>query len=380
MDLAGLLHTELGSMLVPAALKLASSALNADQMRCMHGWLDGMREFVVGGDGDDDMLGIARVDDPMLDLSQCMAASGGQPAQIEGAHEAYTMKDSTWVHEPGFVLMGRPAVLKRALAQGAATKPFPASLSLGPDEYLSFSVTPEEGFHFEGALLASSARFRVGVQADLPAPIAARAEKEFRGIQALGGIPGLGGAPERELFGKLLAAVELKRDGGHLDAAFDLHEPAADQARDLGAVASLGIDSVRKYLTKSKEAEARNAVGQIAKDYVAWWEKEDGKPRAKKKLVSCPPVPNAVPKGVKYQSAPADWKPWAPIKFEMDAPQYYQYEVRAAKNGESAEIIARGDLDGDGQTSQFKLALHVDRAHGNVLVVDPSIAESNPDE
>jgi hypothetical protein len=380
MDLGGLLHTELGSSVVPAALKLASSTLSADEMQCARSWLDGMRELVVAGDGEDEMLAVARVDDKTLNLSQCISASGGEPTQLEGAREAYKLKNSTWVHEPGFVLMGRPAPLKRALAQTAATKPFPASLSLGPDEYLSFSVTPEEGFHFEGTLLASSARFRIGVQADLPAPIAARAEKEFRAVKAMGGIPGLGGAQERELLTKLLAAVDLKRDGGHLDAAFDLHEPVADQARDLGAVASLGISSVRTYLSKSKQAEARNAVGQIAKDYAAWWEKEDGKPRARKRLVSFPAVPKAVPKGVKYQSTPADWKPWSPIKFEMDAPQYYQYEVKAAKDGESAEIIARGDLDGDGQPSQFKVGLHVDRKKGDVLVIDPSIAESDPNE
>lgn len=380
VDLGGLLHTELGSAFVPAVLKLLSSSASPDQMRCLQGWLDGMHEYVMAGNDEHDALGITRFDDASLNLAQCIPAFGGQPTQLEGAREAYKLKDSTWVHEPGFVLIGSPAMLERALAHNAATKPFPASLSLGPDEYLSFSVTPEEGFHFEGTLLASSSRFRLGVQADLPSPVAARAEKEFRGVKAMGGIPGLGGAQERELLTKLLAAVELKRDGGHLEGSFDLREPPVDQARDLGAVASLGIYSVRKYLAKSKEAEARNAVGQIAKDYVAWWEKEDGKPRARKKLVSFPAVPKTIPKGAKYQSTPADWKPWAPIMFSMDMPQYYQYEVKAAKNGESAEIIARGDLDGDGQPSQFKLALHVDRKNGNVLVVDPSLAESDPDE
>jgi hypothetical protein len=64
----------------------------------------------------------------------------------------------------------------------------------------------------------------------------------------------------------------------------------------------------------------------------------------------------------------------------MDMPQYYQYEVKAAKNGESAEILAHGDLDGDGQTSLFKVAMHVDRKNGNVLVVDPNVAETDPDE
>jgi hypothetical protein len=124
-------------------------------------------------------------------------------------------------------------------------------------------------------------------------------------------------------------------------------------------VASIAISGVRKYLvTAAKSAEARNAVGQIAKDYAAWWEKEDGKPRGRRKLVSFPPVPKTIPRGVKYQSTPSDWKAWAPIRFEMDAPQYYQYEVRASKDGSSADIFARGDLDADGKDVRVPPAPH----------------------
>jgi hypothetical protein len=378
-DLAGLLHTELGASLVPAVMQVVRDALTADQARCLRGALDGVREIVLGADDDHGVI-IARIDEQAFKPSACVGPAGAQPVKLEGANEAYTLFDRTLVHEPGFLVFGRPAVLERALAQRAAPKPFPASMSLGPDEYVVWWATPDEGIHLAGTVLDSSTRFRVTVQADVPPPIASRIEKEFGGVQAMGAVPGLGEGPERELVSKLLHAAELKRDGGHLEGAFDLREPPADQARDLGVAASLGVFGVRKYLAEAKTAEARNAVGQIAKDYAAWWETEDGKPRAKKKLVSFPPVPSTVPRATKYQSTPADWKPWAPIKFAMDMPQYYQYEVRAAKNGESAEIVARGDLDGDGQMSQFKVTLHVDRARGSALVVDPSIAETDPEE
>ena len=63
----------------------------------------------------------------------------------------------------------------------------------------------------------------------------------------------------------------------------------------------------------------------------------------------------------------------------MAAPQRYQYEIIAAKDGESAEIVARGDLNGDGKTSLFKVAVKVDRAK-DVLVVAPTIFENDPDE
>jgi hypothetical protein len=377
-DLGGLLHTDLFASFVPAALQLASSAMTAEQVRCLRGALEGVREVAVGSNDDDGLL-VARVEDRAFDVPACLAVAGAKPTQIDGAKEAYALKDSVVVREPGVLLIGTPPALGRALANTTAPKAVPASISLGPDEYVAWSATPEEGVRAQGTVVASNERFRVGVQADVPEPLASRVERQLRGVQAMGGIPGLQG-PERELVGKLLHAVELKRDAGHLEGAFELREPPVDQARDLGTLASLGIFGVRRYLAEAKMAEARSAVGQIAKDYAAWWEKEDGKPRARKKLVSFPPVPRTVPRGVKYQSSPADWKPWEPLRFSMDVPQYYQYEVHAAKNGESAEILARGDLDGDGQTSLFKLTVHVDRAHGDVLVIDPSIAETDPEE
>jgi hypothetical protein len=63
----------------------------------------------------------------------------------------------------------------------------------------------------------------------------------------------------------------------------------------------------------------------------------------------------------------------------MATPQYYQYEIKAAKDGESAEILARGDLNGDGKTSQFKIVVKVERP-SNRLVAVPSIEETDPDE
>jgi hypothetical protein len=268
--------------------------------------------------------------------------------------------------------------VKTALAQSSTTS-WPARLALAPDEFLTWTAQADEDFKGHGALLASGERFRFSLHADMPADIAKSAEKEFLSTKGAGSFPGLDGA-DAQLAARLLQSVELTRSGGHIDAAFDLHEPPADQARDLGMVATLAVDGVKKYMTASKSAEARNAVGQIARDYVAWWEKEDGQPRSKKKLVSLPPVPRAVPKGAKYQSKPADWKAWDRIKFSMDEPQYYQYEVKAAPNGESADIIARGDLDGNGKTSLFRLGIRVDRSSGSSLVIAPSMEETNPDE
>jgi hypothetical protein len=75
-----------------------------------------------------------------------------------------------------------------------------------------------------------------------------------------------------------------------------------------------------------------------------------------------------VPRGVKYTCTPDDWMPWDALKLTMDQPQYFQYEVKAAPDGMSADVIVHGDLNGDGKTSTFKLALHVDRHMKKVVV------------
>jgi type IV pilus assembly protein PilA len=196
-------------------------------------------------------------------------------------------------------------------------------------------------------------------------------------------LPGTNAKPdEAAALARLTSGVSVKRDGRHLAGAFELREPPAQQARDLGMAAALGVYGIRRYIANAKAAEARNVLGQLAKDIVADWEGEsalDHRPRAKKKLVSYGPVPKSVPKGIKYQSSAADWKPWAALRFELSVPQYYQYEVKAAKDGESAEIIARGDLNGDGKTSEFKLSIEVDRKT-QALRVSPAIAETDPAE
>jgi hypothetical protein len=89
-------------------------------------------------------------------------------------------------------------------------------------------------------------------------------------------------------------------------------------------------------------------------------------------------VPAAVPRGAKYQSSVDDWKPWAGIGFKLDEPQYFQYEVVAAKDGKNAEILARGDLDGDGVSSLYRLKIQLDPKTGQLTAQD--LDETEPFE
>jgi hypothetical protein len=377
-DLGGLLHTELGRAIVPASISLAQDSITPEQAQCLRGTAESVRDLAVGVGEDSGGIVIARFDDSAFDPGPCLIGAGARPTTVGGGKQAFDVHGTFVVHEPGVLLVGSPIHVTKALTPRAGEATFPHALALGPDEFVAWSARIDQDSRAHGTLLASSERFRIGVEADVPSYIAGQVEDQLHSLQLRSTVPGLDGE-DGALALRLLKSVQMTRDGSHLSGAFDLHEPPADQARDVGLMASLAISSVRKYMVAAKSAEARNAIGQIARDYAAWWEREDGTPRGKRRLVSFPPVPKTVPRGSKYQSTPDDWKPWAPLRFEMDAPQYYQYEVRASKDGGTADIIARGDLDADGKDSEFKLHLTVDRAR-DMLVIAPSLEEKDPDD
>ena len=142
----------------------------------------------------------------------------------------------------------------------------------------------------------------------------------------------------------------------------------------------VAVYGVRKYLVNAKNAEARNSLGQIARDAVTTYDPKRG---------FCPsasaPVPAAEKNvsGVKYQSAAADWQAdrasrsgFACLGFALELPQYYQYSYSAAGTGFVAR--ARGDLNGDGVYSTFTVRGKV--GPDGVVQIAPRIEEQNREE
>ncbi|HVZ31877.1 MAG TPA: type II secretion system protein [Polyangiaceae bacterium] len=164
----------------------------------------------------------------------------------------------------------------------------------------------------------------------------------------------------------------------------------------IGVLAALAIYGVSKYLSNAKTAEARMALGRIAKDAQTAWERESmpgtvlslGSAAANSHSL-CPTssaVPTAVPANAKYQSSPADWSNdagWKCLKFTMDGPQYFQYQYTTTGSGSSATFaaIAHGDLNGNSTSSTFTLNGAVQSASGElVLTIAPQLIETNPEE
>ena len=169
----------------------------------------------------------------------------------------------------------------------------------------------------------------------------------------------------------------------------------------IGVLAALAIYGVRKYLTNAKSAEARSAVGRMAKDASSAFEREvmaagvidiGGSVGIGRSL--CPGSTTSVPAALaqvaaqKYQSSTTEWSSdpgWACLRFSMQEPQYFMYtysvEDPLTAVGGTFTATANGDLDGDGDPSSFTLGGEL-RLDGTELVVgvEPSINEANGEE
>jgi type IV pilus assembly protein PilA len=167
----------------------------------------------------------------------------------------------------------------------------------------------------------------------------------------------------------------------------------------VGILATLAGYSVRKYLSSAKTAEAKNSVGQMAKDAKTAFERESmaaailsagtGSQLATNLCTSASRrVPNNATdvQGKKYQSTNADWgfdastpgKGFSCLKFQVTDPQYYMYDyVGTSGSAGTFTASASGDLDGNGIMSTFSILGGVT---GGYVFVSPSILEVNPAE
>lgn len=176
----------------------------------------------------------------------------------------------------------------------------------------------------------------------------------------------------------------------------------------VGILAALAIYGVRRYVFSARTVEARNSVGRMAKDAAASYLREimagenlalGGTAQNANRLcvsasATVPSAAGAI-KGKKYQSSPTEWevdkatpgKGFACIRFSMTDPQFYQYDYQTSTNdwttsgavGTSFDAIARGDLDGDGTLSEFKMTgtLQATSSGAAALTLAPTLSESD---
>lgn len=169
----------------------------------------------------------------------------------------------------------------------------------------------------------------------------------------------------------------------------------------IGVLAALAIYGVTKYLTNAKTAEARTALGRMAKDAQSAFEKETmsqaivgiattstiARGLCDDSAASVPATIGGVSNG-KYQSSPDEWQVagWDCLKFTMSDPQYfmYSYESSATTGGSGDTFTARanGDLDGDATPSTFEYYGEIQSTTDGdlVLTLADQISETDPEE
>jgi len=136
----------------------------------------------------------------------------------------------------------------------------------------------------------------------------------------------------------------------------------------IGILAALAIYGVQKYVTNSKSAEARMAVGRMSKDAAAYFEAEKmaGTTLTVGSSVGvsrqlCPSAAEAIPdtlkdEGVKFQPGASQWNDsagWTCLNFSMTQPIYFQYHyvsdgttTGAADDGDGYTAFAQARLGG----------------------------------
>jgi hypothetical protein len=132
----------------------------------------------------------------------------------------------------------------------------------------------------------------------------------------------------------------------------------------------VGVYAVRQYLAQSKLAEAKSTVGAISRSLAAYMEMEDAKGKRPTRFPpSAPLTPARVPAATRTAPDASTWShpTWKALRFEMDMPGYYSYEIVTAKDGHTATVRAHGDLDGDGKLSTIERTLILGK-DGTVVV------------
>jgi len=167
----------------------------------------------------------------------------------------------------------------------------------------------------------------------------------------------------------------------------------------IGILAAVAIPAFMKYIKKSKTSEARTHVQKIYAGAREYW--MDRNTAAGQIQADSPqfPAPNEtwtadqgccaiVGSGGTEKCAPQqtlwDSQTWRALKFSMDDPHYYAYAYNVSVGAAGATdgshnftALARGDLDCDGDFSQFSMYGVVDAQYADGPAGSAALSRTN---
>jgi hypothetical protein len=180
--------------------------------------------------------------------------------------------------------------------------------------------------------------------------------------------------PQFEPVRGLLDRVKLEQQGASVSLHLALDKAEAESFA--GMLVALTTESVGKYALSAKTAEARDYVMRIA---LALSDHARAQRAPKTPFPTSAPASPAVVPGKQAVDAQGAFQhpSWKAIGFEPRGPVFYSYQFVTARDGKSVEVIAAGDLDGDGKQSKYSVKVSMD---GKEPRIDPELVRQDPYE
>lgn len=364
------------------AFPLVQRRLDELDGQCGVNLLELTDEIVIArtGLGDDEDVTLARVRADDAAVLGCVTNMlHGAPTKIGNDPAVRISRGAVAVVVEGVTILGSDGNVAAAIKSVRAhdtTAPSPArALDLGPSTVVAFLLSgPGYGGVTSGTGVLEMDAHHLALRA--VGGLASEGQATMLAQQARATIDRtsaqLGAAPDGagEALKSYLALIHVGADGARLHAEMDLPGGADAQVKLVGTLSSIGIYAVRQYLAQAKLAEAKSSVGAISRDLAAYMETEDVKGKRPARFPpSAPPTPAKVPSGTKFVPDASTWShpTWKAIRFEMEMPSYYSYEIITSKDGRTATVRAHGDLNGDGKLSTIERTLTLGK-DGTVVI------------
>lgn len=157
----------------------------------------------------------------------------------------------------------------------------------------------------------------------------------------------------------------------------------------LVCLVTFGVVTQRHYRALGKTAEATHELALVSTRAIEAYERGRAEPLVGPMLCksAATPVPKSLDavRGRVYQSMPREWaegdadQGFRCLGHGMDEPQFYQYDYRSTGPQGRFTATARGDLDGDGETSELAQDGTV-APETRTVVLAPKLRKTAPEE
>jgi len=126
-----------------------------------------------------------------------------------------------------------------------------------------------------------------------------------------------------------------------------------------GSLLAVGVPAFVRNLHASRLVEPLEGLSQIAAGAAAFAAHPSRAKGSARYPVSVGPTPRSVPAGTSVADPPGSWEhpSWVQLGFGFTRPHRYAFEFESSERAGVSRYtaLARGDLDGDGQLSDFSV-------------------------